>query len=289
MEQILLFALLKSSLYALVALGFTLIFSVGGILNLAHGAMLMAGGYFALIAFQFLGVPLELAIMLAIAASALLAAALYWCIVRHIQYSGVLTLVVTLSFALALQIGAVIAFGVNARSLEPVIGGISLIANVSVENVRIAAFASSWLALLLFWLLVERTKLGKAIRAISMSQKGAALAGIRIERTYLWTWAISGALAGLAGIFFAYPGGISPTMWIDPLIISFAIVILGGIGSLSGSIIAAYLIGFVETFTFYAPQLKVPLGAAWVGVPSLLITILILIFRPRGLLGKPVE
>jgi branched-chain amino acid transport system permease protein len=289
MEQILLFGLLKSSLYALVALGFTLIFSVGGILNLAHGAILMAGGYFALIAFQFLGIPLELAILLATAASALLAAGLYWLIVRHIQYSSVLTLVVTLSFALVLQIGAVIAFGVNAHSLEPVIAGSSLIANVSVENVRIAAFVISWLALGLFWFILERTRLGKAIRALSMSYRGAALVGIRIEKTYLWIWAISGALAGLAGIFFAYPGGISPTMWIDPLVISFAIVILGGLGSLSGSIIAAYLVGFVETFTFYAPQLKIPLGAAWVGVPSLLIIILILIIRPRGLLGKPVE
>lgn len=287
MEQILLFAILKSSLYALVALGFTLIFGVGGVLNLAHGAFLMTSAYLSYVAFALLGLPLQLALALGVLTTALLAAGLYLGVVRRVQHLPLLTLILTLAITLALQELMAIAFGVEAISLPPPVAGISIVMGVRVENVLLMAFAVSWLALGLFWAFLGWTRYGKAVRATAMSRRGAKLVGIPIERVYTLTWAISGGLAGLAGIFFAYPGGMDPRMWIDPLIISFAIVILGGLGSLTGSLIAAYLVGFVETFTFYAPQLQIPLGASWVGVPSLLITVAILIARPRGFLGRP--
>lgn len=287
MEQILLFAVLKSALYALVALGFTLITGVAGVLNLAHGAFLMTAAYFTYIAFASLGLPLGLSMVMGVLATALLAAGLYRGVVRRVQRSPVFTLIVTLAITLVLQELAAIAFGVQAKSLPPPVPGLSVLLGVRVENVQLLAFAISWLSLALFWIFLERTRYGKALRATAMDPVGAALVGIHIERIYTLAWAVSGALAGLAGIFFAYPGGMDPRMWIDPLVISFAVVILGGLGSLTGSLIAAYLVGFVETFTYYAPQLGVPLGASWVGVPSLLLTVLILLIRPQGLLGRP--
>lgn len=286
MEQILLFAILRSALYALSALGFTLIFGVGGVLNLAHGALLMISAYLAFTALTILGLPLAIAMILGVFAISLVAAGLYRSVICRVQQSSILTLVVTLAIALVLQEVVAMVFGLGAKSLPPLLGGVSTVAAVRVENAQILAFVVSWLALGGCWLFMERTRSGKAIRAMAMSGKGAALVGIDIERTYTATWALSGALAGLAGIFFSYPGGIDPRMWMDPLIISFAIVILGGLGSLPGSLLAAHLVGFAETFTFYAPQVHIPLGAPWVGVPSLLLTVLILIFRPQGLLGR---
>jgi len=287
MEQIILFAILKSSLYALVALGFTLIFGVGGVLNLAHGAFLMTSAYLSYVAFALLGLPLQLALALGVLTTALVAAGLYRGVVRRVQHLPLLTLILTLAITLALQELTAIAFGVEAISLPPPVAGMSVVMGVRVENVQLMAFVVSWLALGCFWWFLERTRYGKAVRATAMDRRGAELVGIPIERVHTLTWAISGALAGLAGIFFSYPGGMDPRMWVDPLIISFAIVILGGLGSLIGSLIAAYFVGFVETFTFYAPQLAIPLGAAWVGVPSLLLTVIILIIRPQGLLGRP--
>ena len=286
MEQILLLAVLRSSLYALVALGFTLIFGVGGVLNLAHGAFLMMAAYFAYTALVFLGLPLPLSLGFGVIATATLAAGLYRVVISRVRASPILTLIVSLSITLILQEIVAMSFGLAPKSLPPPVSGVSVVLGVTVENVRLVAFAVSWVALGCFWLFIERARFGKAIRAMAMSRRGAELVGIDIERAYTATWAISGALAGLAGIFFSYPGGMDPRMWVDPLIISFAIVILGGLGSLTGSLIAAYLVGFVETFTFYAPQAHIPLGAAWVGVPSLLLTVLILIFRPQGLLGR---
>lgn len=286
MEQILLFALLKSALYALVALGFTLLFGVGGVLNLAHGALLMASAYLAYTLFALVGLPLLLSLGLGVLGTALFAALLYRGVVRRVQGSPVLTLIVTLAVALILQEGVAIAYGVPARSLPPPVPGNLPILGVTIPTVFVVAFGVSWLAIGAFWLFLERTRLGKAIRAVAMNRVGASLVGIDVRRVYTIVWALSGALAGLAGIFFAYPGGMSPRMWIDPLVISFAVVILGGLGSLTGSLIAAYLVGFVETFTFYAPQVGIPLGASWVGIPSAALIVFLLLVRPQGLLGR---
>jgi branched-chain amino acid transport system permease protein len=285
MEQLLLLALLRSALYALVALGFTLLFGVAGVLNLAHGAFLMTSAYVAYTAFALAGVPLGLSLALGVLSTTLLAAGLYRGIVHRVQRSPVLTLIVTLAIALALQELAALIFGLPAKSLPPPVPGNVRLLDLTIPNVHWTAFGLSWLAIGALGLFLNFTRLGKAIRATAMSRAGAQLVGIDVERVYTLTWALSGGLAGLAGLFFAYPGGVAPRMWVDPLVIAFAVVILGGLGSLLGSLAAAYLIGFVETFTFYAPQFGVPLGAAWVGIPSLLLTILILIVRPRGLFG----
>ncbi|OGF55664.1 MAG: hypothetical protein A2Z21_01540, partial [Candidatus Fraserbacteria bacterium RBG_16_55_9] len=229
---------------------------------------------------------LSLSLGLGMLATAFLAGILYRVVISRVRSSPILTLIVSLSITLILQEIVAMAFGLAALSLPPPVPGVSVVFGVTIENVHLVAFAASWLALGCFWLFIERTRFGQAIRAMAMTQRGAALVGIDIEWAYTSTWAISGALAGLAGIFFTYPGGMAPRMWVDPLIISFAIVILGGLGSLTGSLIAAYLVGFVETLTFYAPQAHIPLGSAWIGVPSLLLTVLILIFRPQGLFGR---
>ncbi|MFC7165163.1 branched-chain amino acid ABC transporter permease [Halospeciosus flavus] len=127
---------------------------------------------------------------------------------------------------------------------------------------------------------VNYTRTGKAILATSMSTKGAALVGVESERMYLYTWVIAGALAGLAGVFL---GSIQTASWAmgrAPLVLSFSIVVLGGIGSIRGSLIGAYVIGFLEVFTVSY------IDSSLSGLASLVVLVAILLVKPEGLFGR---
>lgn len=284
MAEIVLFSLSISALYALVAIGFTMIFGVGGVLNLSHGALLMAAAYTAFAAKVYLGWNIYLCAALAVGFSAVLALAFYGGIVRYIQRSTIVTMIITLALALVLEQLVRILFGSTPRLLvPPLIAGNTLIFGVKLGNTQILAFVVSWLVIGLLWFFVRWTRLGRAILATAQDRVGAALVGIEPEQVYIITWAISGALAGVAGVFFASSLAMLPVMWRDPLVIAFAIVILGGLGNIQGSLIAAYLVGFLETSTVYL------LSPSWRGLPSLILLVLILILRPRGLFGRELE
>lgn len=282
MSNILIFSSLISALYALVALGFTMIFGVARVLNLAHGAFVMVAAYVVYFIEFETSLNIYLSALLAVLITALLAMALYRWLIRHIQKSQVATMIVTLALALILEQLVTIYFGSTPQILSPFVSGSTLLWGVRVVNNRILAFALSWIIILAFGFFVRKSKTGKAISACSMDQVGASLVGINTELIYTLTWGISGALAGVAGIFLASSLTMVPSMWRDPLIIAFAIVILGGLGSVRGSLIAAYLIGFVETLTTYTPQL----GPEFRGLPSLIILMIILAFRPKGIFGR---
>jgi branched-chain amino acid transport system permease protein len=286
MEQIVLFAIIKGALFALVALGFTLIFGVARVFNLSHGALIMVGAYGGYVGTHLLHLNLYLSLALAVLATALLAAAIYQGLVRWVSNSSILVLILTLAVTFSIQELILLAFGYGWQAVPSPLEGTVTIAGAVIDDVQLLALVVALIALGLFEYFIHRTRFGLAILATAQNPKGAALVGINPEKVYTLTWALSGALAGLAGIFFAYPGGVNFSMWINPMIISFAIVVLGGLGSISGTLIAACLCGFIETFTFYGDQLHLAVGPSWVGLPSLLILILLLIFRPQGLLGQ---
>lgn len=280
MAEIVLYSLAISSLYALVAIGFTMIFGVGGVLNLAHGALLMAAAYTAFAARVYFHLSLYLSAGIAVACAAILALVMYKALVRYIQQSAIITMIVTLALALVLEESVRLAFGSTPGILRPLIEGNTLIFGTKLGNTQILAFVVSWVVIGLLWFFVRRTRLGKAILATAQDRVGAALVGIDPEGVYTLTWGISGLLAGVAGVFFATSLAILPTMWRDPLVVAFAIVILGGLGNIQGSLLAAYIVGFLETLTVYL------LSPSWRGLPSLILLVLILILRPRGLFGR---
>jgi len=146
-------------------------------------------------------------------------------------------------------------------------------------NMLTAAIAS-WVILTGLWLFVTRTHTGRAMQAVSMDLKGAAISGIDPNRTNLITWGISGALGAVAGVFFASYTQLYPGMWVAPLLISVAVVIVGGIGSIWGTLIVAHIIGFMEVITtsLVAAELR--------GVFTMLLIIGVLVIRPRGLFGR---
>ena len=275
-----------SALYAIIAIGFTLIFGVGGILNFAHGAFITVGAFGAFLVTNSSGLlelPIWAGLLVGTLAGAGIAALTYVGVIRWVRTRPVTVLILTfvIGFFLiyAIRILSVQLLGVNDPlniPVEPVIGSSDTMNNVFI-------FATSWLFIGLLIFFVNYTRTGQAIIAVSQSDKGAALVGINAERINLITWTVAGAFAGYAGVLLA--GAFGNGSWLmsiqppAPLILSFAIVILGGLGSIKGSVLGAYIIGFVETFTVnIEPQLA--------GISSLALLLLFLLVKPEGLFGR---
>jgi len=278
--QILIQGLLLSGLYALIAMGFTLIFSVGRVLNLAYGAYLMLGGYAFFWISQTMGAPK----LVGVAVAAILGAALgilkYQAIVRPLKGNQVAIEIATLILAVVIQAAVVLVFGDSSKILHPILPGVWRIAGAAVTLNMLTAAIASWVILIGLWLFVTRTHAGRALQAVSMDLKGAAISGIDPNRANLITWGISGALGAVAGVFFASYTQLYPGMWVAPLIISVAVVIVGGIGSIWGTLIVAHIIGFMEVIStsLIAAELR--------GVFTMILIIGVLVIRPRGLFGR---
>ena len=276
--EVLIFGFLISSLYALVALGFTMIFGVAGVLNLAHGAFAMVGAYLAVWGLS-LGWSLPVAALFALAGMALFAPLVYRVLIRPIQHQPIIVFLATLLFAVVLEQVVILLFGFHSYLLPPLVeGGFSLLGTRITYN-RVTASAIALLVILALWLFVTRARMGKAILALSMERKGAALVGIPAEKITLWVWAISGVLAAIAGLFIASFFGLSPLEERLLLVIAFSTVVLGGLGSIPGSLWAAFIIGYAETIAVqFAPEAR--------GLASLVILLIVLTLKPQGLFGR---
>jgi len=271
---------LLSGLYALIAIGFTMIYGVGGVLNLSHAGYVMVGGYVYYTMHQLLGLPMGLAFLIAILSTTGLALATYKGLVRYYLYNPTAVFLSTIVLALIMDHATVIIFATEMRNVWPIVAGTTNFFGTYVSYNLVAALIVSWACIAGVLLFVRRTHVGRAMRALAMDRRGAIISGINPDRVNLVTWGLSGALAGIAGIFFSSYTYLSPTMWVMPLIMSFAIVIIGGLGSIEGSLIGAHIVGFMETTTTLAIDAKLR------GVFVMMIMIAVLVTRPKGLLGR---
>ncbi|WP_254839002.1 branched-chain amino acid ABC transporter permease [Natronomonas marina] len=297
--QAVLSATFISALYAIIAIGFTLIFGVGGILNFAHGAFITVGAFAAYLVTNSSGLvalPVWVGLVVGAAAGAATAAVTYLGIIRYVRKRPVTVLILTfvIGFFLIYSIRIIINSGIftfigidNPLSIpvSPVIRDPAFGLGGSLLN-DVFIFVTSWLFIGLLFYFVNYTRTGRAILAVSMSDKGAALVGIDAEKINLITWTLAGAFAGYAGVLLA--GSLGNGSWLmsiqppAPLILSFAIVILGGLGSIKGSVVGAYIIGFFEIFTINF----VPNGSRLAGVSSLALLLVFLLVKPEGLFGR---
>lgn len=280
MLQILIQGLLLSGLYALIAMGFTLIFSIGRVLNLAYGAYLLIGGYTYFWFAQTLGMPKIAGLLLAAIVGLLMGIAKYRLIVKPLKGDHVAVEISALILAVVLQAGVILVFGDSSKILLPIVPGVERIAGATIQWSNLLGAVASWVILIGLWLFVRLTHTGRAMQAVSQDPKGAAISGIDSDRINMITWAISGALGALAGVFFASYTQLYPGMWVAPLIIAVAVVIVGGIGSIIGTLVVAHIVGFLEVLTsaLIAPELR--------GVFTMLLIIGVLILRPQGLFGR---
>ncbi len=286
--QILIDGFAISALYALGATGFTLIFGVSGVLNLSHGAIMVVsavaawalGGSFPIgaIASAFGGVVVGVAVALAT----------YFVTVRPIQRSTriaeaekeIFILTATLLWGIILQEVIAYFFTNNAKTVRPIIEGVVTVLGVRTPTNEYMTALVCWLAIGALWLLVNKTRQGKALLAASMNPRGVTLLGIELSRIHLGVWLLYGLLSSVAGILLGMFLGVS-SYSVGPLTASaFSIVVLGGLGSVSGSLIAAYVVGYLETATAYL------VSPAYRTIPSLLLLIVVMYVRPQGLFGR---
>lgn len=280
MMQIIIQGLLLSGLYALIAMGFMLIFSIGRTLNLAYGAYLMVGGYVYFYLSQQLGLPKVVGFTGAVMVGVLMGLLKHRLIVKTLKGDHVAVEISTLILAVILQAGVVLVFGDSSKILLPIVPGVVTVAGAQVTYNILAATVMSWIIILALYAFVRGTHTGRAMQAVSMDAKGAAISGIDPDRINLITWGISGALGAAGGVFFSSYTQLAPSMWVAPLIISVAVVIVGGIGSIMGTLIIAHVIGFLEVIVvaLFAPELR--------GIFTMLLIIGVLILRPQGLFGR---
>lgn len=271
---------LLSSLYALVAIGFSAIYGVGGVLNLSHAGYVMIAGYVYYTLHQLLGVPIGLAFAGAIVSTIGFSLATYRGLVRYYLFNPTAVFLSTIVLALIMDHAMVLVFDTEMRNVWPIVAGTTTFFGAYVSYNLVAALIVSWLCLGGVLLFVRKTHLGRAMRALAMDRKGAIISGIDPDRVNLYTWALAGGLAGIAGIFYSSYTYLSPAMWVTPLVMSFAIVIIGGLGSIEGTLIGAHIIGFMETATTLA------IGPTLRGVFAMVIMIVVLVVRPKGLFGR---
>jgi branched-chain amino acid transport system permease protein len=286
--QILIDGFAISALYGLGAVGFTLIFGVSGVLNLAHGGIMVVAALSGWLAAGELGLGTVLGTLAGIIAGLVTAYATYAIVVRPIQRSRtirpeeieIFVLTGTLLWGIMIQVGMAYLFSDNPVTMRPLLPGVLTLGGVRTPINEIMIVALCWISIALMWLLVNRTRAGKALLAASMNPRGLTLLGHELSHIYLLVWTIYGVLAGTAGVLLASFLGVSTANAGQLTASAFSIVVLGGLGSVSGSLIAAYVVGYLETATAYliAPTLR--------PIPALILLVLVVYVRPQGLLGR---
>ena len=273
-------AVMISALYALVAIGFTLIFGVGGVLNLAHGANITVGAFTAYYVTTALGFGIWTGAFAALIVAGLFSAVMYSGMIRWVQDEPIMVMILTLVASVAVEQFFLVTEGSQPKAIASLLPGQISVGGITVQRNLALAFVVSWLLIGALFVAIRYTQTGKAILATSMSTKGAALVGIESDRMYLYTWLLAGMLAGVAGVFLGSFRTASWTMGREPLILSFSIVVLGGIGSIRGSVVGAYLIGFLEVFTVSY------VDSSLSGLASLVVLVSVLLVKPEGLFGR---
>jgi branched-chain amino acid transport system permease protein len=280
--EIVIYAAVSSAIYAMLAVGFTLIFGVARVLNLSHGTFYALGAYFTYTYNGLLKLPLFIAALLAIATVAAFGVAIERVMVRPLRHSGLAVLMITLAISLLIEQVLFLTFGSETQNVRSLVSDKVTVFDVDISGQRLLAFGVSVVLISGLWLFIQRTRLGNAILAVSQDAEGAQYMGININRVFASVMGLSAALAAAARGLAAPVSKVEPGMGLLPMTKAFSIVILGGLGSIRGSLLAAVVLGFSETLVGYL------ISSSLTELVSLVVILLVLILRPAGLFGKHV-
>jgi branched-chain amino acid transport system permease protein len=285
LQDILVTGLVNGGVYALLAIGFSLIFGVARIVNIAHTAFYMLAAYSFYTLLVKFGLGFFLAGVISVVGVTLLSVLCYRLVIQPVREHEAAVLIATIALGLIFQETMLISFGGNYLGIPSTLEGAVRIAGVAIPYQRMLILVVAAAMLAVVWFLLYRTRLGLAIRSTANDLEVANLMGMNVQRIAMATVAISVALAAVAGVVVAPVFVVDPFMWLAPLVTMLAIVVLGGLGSLKGSLIGALIIGYVEAITVFA----LPGGAYLKGAVALLIMVIVLLVRPEGLFGVVFE
>lgn len=278
--------LILGSVYALLALGYTMVYGIIKLINFAHGDIYMIGAFMGYYLINTLHLNFFVALILSMIGTAILGVVIEFLAYRPLRNSTrIAALITAIGVSFLLEYGMVFFVGANTRSFPQVIETVRYtIGPVSISNIQLMILGISILLMVGLQFIVQKTKMGKAMRAVSVDSDAAQLMGINVNRTISFTFALGSALAGAAGVLIAlYYNSLEPLMGMTPGIKSFVAAVLGGIGIIPGAALGGFVIGLLETF------------ATAVGLSDFrdaivyAILIIILLVRPAGILGKNVK
>ena len=279
------------SIYALIALGYTMVYGIVKLINFAHGDIMMVGAYIAFMMITTFNLPLPITIIISMASCALIGMGIEKVAYKPLRNAPRMwALITAIGVSFFLETLFTILFGASSKpfptlSLAPIQIGALQISQIMMISIGLSVFLM--IALELF---IKKTKLGKAMRAASEDAKAAALMGISVNKTISIAFAIGSALGAIGGILFAmaYPQ-IKPLMGVMPGLKAFIAAVLGGIGILPGAMLGGFLLGIIESITKGFLSAFWPDASLWADAILFLILILVLLLKPAGILGKNVR
>ena len=281
--QILVSGLTVGAMYAVSTVSLSLVWGALNVLNMGQGAMLAAGGYIAYTAVMSLGLPIPIAIVVAVIVGALIGGAMYFLIIRFmIGKEGFETNVIVATFGFALVLENLVLRLYGAYPLRQPIGleGGWYVGATHIPYQNMLLVVVSGVLLVAVGYLLKTTQLGRSIRATAQNREATELMGIRISRVFLLVLLIGGGLAAISGIMLSTLTTLAPTMGYDPMLKAFIICVIAGLGNIYGALISAFVLGLFEV------SIQFLFGVRF-GFPALLLlVILALVWRPYGVFGK---
>ena len=274
------------SIYALMALGYTMVYGIAKMLNFAHGDIIMVGAYAVVTSVLTLGMPPLVAILISIAVCALLGITVEFLAYRPLRQAPPLAVLITaIGVSYLLQNLALLIYGSEQKAF-PVLFTIPSVelGGVYIDGITIATMAVTAIIMVGLSLFISRTRMGKAMRAVSEDMDAARLMGINVNSTISFTFAVGSALAGIGSVLYccSYPQA-TPTMGSMLGLKAFVAAVLGGIGSIPGAMIGGIAIGLCECFVSAIGL------SAWKDAVTFAILIIVLLVKPTGFLGRKVQ
>ena len=275
------------SIYAIIALGYTMVYGIAKMLNFAHGDVIMVGGYISFIAANYWGLPTVVSIVIAMLVCTVLGIVIEGLAYRPLRSAPSLAVLITaIGVSYFLQNSALLIWGANPKAYTPVVSGTLRLfqGQLSISYVSMVTVAACIIIMIALTLFTSRTRMGKAMRACSEDKGAAQLMGINVYFTISLTFAIGSALAAVAGVLLcSFSPTLMPTTGSMPGIKAFTAAVFGGIGSIPGAFLGGILLGVIESLArgYISTQLSNSIVFA--------VLIIILLVRPAGLLGKNVQ
>jgi len=281
--QIIATGLTLGAMYALAAMGLSLVWGALGMLNMAHGALMTVGAYLCYAAIVQLGLPLVFGLPVALIGGAICGAVIYLICTRFLigrpQFENTV-MIATFGLGIAIENGILTLFGAYPTPQPLAVGGDFVIARVHIPFQNLLILCVAIVLMVAVAALLDRTRMGRAIRATAQNREAAQLMGVAVGRVYIQVLAIAGALASAAGVLISSQATLSPSMGGDPMLKAFIICVVAGLGNVRGAAAAAIVLGVVEAAAQYL------FGVRFGFATLLAIVIIALIWRPYGIFGR---
>ena len=276
------------SVYAIIALGYTMVYGIAKMLNFAHGDIIMVGAYICFCCIYNLGLSPLVGVLASVIVCTLLGILIERLAYKPLRQATSLAVLITaIGMSYFLQNVAQLIWGANPKSFQTVIpaGNLSLMGGeLKISYVSLVTIAASIVVMVALSLFVGRSKMGRAMRCVSEDKGAAQLMGVNVDLTISVTFAIGSALAAIAGVLMcsAYPT-LKPTTGSMPGIKAFTAAVFGGIGSIPGAMLGGILLGMIEQFS------KTYISTLWADAIVFGVLVVVLVVKPTGLLGKPMQ